>query len=91
MVRWNGGQGILLFKIAARAGYKPDLDHLQAGYLKVLVTKDEYEETLRAYHESVVEMKSDKREETDQMIWRGVQIINEYTRNERWESRGHAL
>ena len=47
--------------IAARAGHTESLDVIKAGYTNWLVTKDAYENTLRAYHECQTEMKSDMR------------------------------
>ena len=48
--------------IAARAGDPPSLDKVKKGFTEGHVTKDEYESTLRAYHERQTEMKSDMRE-----------------------------
>lgn len=48
---------------AARAGFKQSLNNVQSGYKCGFVTKDEYADTLRAYHERQNEMKSDAREE----------------------------
>ena len=49
--------------IAARAGYKLSLDTVKGGFMKgIVITKDEYEKTLRAYHERQQEMKSDMRD-----------------------------
>jgi len=45
--------------IAARAGYTPSLDSVKQGYMVGPVTKEEYEGTLRAYHKSLNEMKSE--------------------------------
>ena len=49
--------------IAARAGHTESLDKVKKGFMDgSIVTKDEYESTLRAYHESQTEMKSKARE-----------------------------
>ena len=48
--------------MAARAGDKTSLDNVKEGFLKGIVTKDEYASTLRAYHERQKEMKSDARD-----------------------------
>ena len=48
--------------IAARAGYKLSLETVKKGYKHGFVTKDEYANTLRVYHERQMEMKSDARE-----------------------------
>jgi len=50
------------FIIAARAGSKESLDEVKRGFMNGLVTKDEYANTLRAYHERHMEMKSDQRD-----------------------------
>lgn len=63
-------------KISAKIGYKPSLDSLRKMFTYgLLVTKDEYEEALRAHHESLSQMKSDKRDEADPMIRRGVKLL----------------
>ena len=49
------------FILAARAGHKKSLDFVKQGFIKGFVTKEEYESTLRAYHERRTEMKSDMR------------------------------
>ena len=46
------------FLIAAKAGYNKSLDVVKDGFMNGLVTKHEYEITLRAYHERQTEMKS---------------------------------
>ena len=51
------------YVIAARAGYPPSLDNVKIGFRNGHVTKDEYESTLRAYHERQTEMKSEARDE----------------------------
>jgi len=48
--------------LAAKAGCERSLDLIKKGYELRLVTKDEYESTLRAYHDRQKEMKSDERE-----------------------------
>ena len=54
--------------IAARAGHKESLDGLKEGFMMGLVTKDEYANTLRAYHERQKEMKSDMRDKAAMLI-----------------------
>ena len=49
------------FMIAARAGHPGSLDLVKQGFTKGFVTKEEYESTLRAYHERQTETKSDMR------------------------------
>ena len=48
--------------LAAKVGEKYSLDKLKAGFMQGSVTKDEYANTLRAYHHQHDEMKSDTRE-----------------------------
>ena len=50
------------FIIAARAGHTESLDVVKKGFTKGFVIKDEYASTLRAYHESQTEMKSEARD-----------------------------
>ena len=54
------------FIIAARAGHKESLDAVKEGYTNGMITKDEYANTLRAYHERHKEMKSDERDKAAQ-------------------------
>ena len=50
------------FVIAARSGHENALESVRLeGFMKGVVTKDEYEMTLRAYHDRRKEMKSDAR------------------------------
>jgi len=48
--------------IAARAGRKQSLNKVKEGFMRGYITKDEYANTLRVYHERQKEMKSDARE-----------------------------
>ena len=48
------------FMIAARCGYNQSLECVKDGFIRGIVTKDEYASTLRAYQCSC-EMKSDER------------------------------
>jgi hypothetical protein len=48
--------------IAAKAGNPPSLDNVKIRFRNEHVTKDEYESTLRAYHERQTEMKSEARD-----------------------------
>ena len=50
------------FVLAARAGYKQSLDAVKEWYIYGDVKKEEYANTLRAYHERQLEMKSDMRD-----------------------------
>ena len=50
------------FILAASAGLKQSLDAVKDGYMDGYVTKDEFANTLRAYHERQKEMKSDARD-----------------------------
>ena len=57
------------FMLAAKAGNKDSLDEVKRGFTKGLVTKDEYESTLRAYHVCQAEMKSETRDNAAE--WQG--------------------
>ena len=48
--------------LAASAGHDKALEDVKKGFMTDLVTKDEYESTLRAYYERQLEMKSEARE-----------------------------
>ena len=48
--------------LAARAGHKQSLDMVKEGFMRGIVTKDEYANTLRAYQQQRDEMKSDDRD-----------------------------
>ena len=50
------------FMLAAKVGYEISLGKVKEGFMKGFVTKDEYEQTLRAYHKCVSEMKSEARD-----------------------------
>ena len=50
------------FILAARVGEKDSLDKVKDGFIIGLVTKNEYESTLRTFHESLMEMKSEARD-----------------------------
>ena len=50
------------FVFAARAGVKESLPLVTAGYRKGIVTKEDYETTLRSCHERQEGMKSDQRD-----------------------------
>jgi len=67
-IEYNAGnydRSLRFFISAARAGHKASLDKVKNGYMSGLglVTKEDYESTLRAYHERQKEMKSDARDE----------------------------
>ena len=55
--------------IAARAGYEDSLEAVKAGYMSGLglVTKEEYANALRSYHERQKETKSDMRDKAAQI------------------------
>ena len=51
------------FMLSARAGYSKGLEKVKQGFMTgLVVTKNEYENTLRAYHESQMETKSEARD-----------------------------
>jgi len=51
--------------IAARAGDNLSLNNVKDYFMKGLITKDEYANTLRAYQKSLDEMKSDARDKAE--------------------------
>lgn len=61
----NFQQAFKHFMISARAGFKESLDMVKEGFMKGDVTKEEYANTLRAYHERHKEMKSDERDKAE--------------------------
>jgi hypothetical protein len=58
----NHQRALKHFIIAARAGLPASLDKVKKGSMDSLVSKDEFEQTLRAYHERQAEMKSEARD-----------------------------
>ena len=50
------------YAIAAKAWDKKSLDAVKEGYMDGYVTKNEYANTLRAYHQRLTDLKSDSRE-----------------------------
>jgi len=79
----NHKRAIKHYLISARAGYDGSLEFVKMYFIPflvtkgktnmkaLLVTKDEYESTLRAYHERQNEMKSDMRDKAaaSDMFW----------------------
>ena len=53
--------------LAAKAGYKDSLDKVKAGFTGGVITKDEYANTLRAYHKIQNEMKSEGRDKAREL------------------------
>ena len=51
------------FLLAAKCGYMESLEPIKLGYMDGYITKEEYEETLRAFHKSASDMKSKMRDE----------------------------
>ena len=47
--------------IAARSGARESLEEIKIGFMRGMVTKEEYENTLRLHHERQKEMKSEDR------------------------------
>ena len=65
VIEGNAGNHQRAFKhyiLSARAGEKDSLDKVKDGFRNGQVTKDEYESTLRIFHESLMEMKSEARD-----------------------------
>jgi len=58
----NHDRAIKLFVMAARAGDKTSMDMVMKGFKAGVITKDEYADTLRAFHKRQKEMKSDDRD-----------------------------
>jgi len=58
----NHNRGMMHLMVAARAGYNKALDKVKIGFQRGMITKDGYENVLRAYHERHREMKSDQRD-----------------------------
>ena len=50
------------FMLAAKAGDKGSLEYVKKGFTNGIVTKDEYESTLRAYYKSASDMKREARD-----------------------------
>ena len=48
------------FMISARAGDVDSFDRVKSAFRGGIITKDEYEDTLRSYHKCQVEIKSDR-------------------------------
>ena len=63
------------FLLAARAGYKDSLDQVKVGFVHGIVTKDEYENALRAYQSRQDLMKSDDRDKVWAHINDGVMMV----------------
>lgn len=58
----NMDRGMRHFMIAAKCGFDDSLNMVRKGYTKGLVTKDDFEMTLRAYQASCEETKSEQRD-----------------------------
>ena len=56
------------FILAAKAGHEGSLEMVTKGFRSGYITKDEYESTLRAYHESQTEMKSEDRDKASRTL-----------------------
>jgi len=56
-------RGMKHMVISSKAGHKKSFDDITIGYKHGVVQKEDYEMTLRAYHERQKEMKSDARDE----------------------------
>ena len=65
VMEWQAGNQQRAYKhviIAAKSGHKDSLEKVKEGFKSGLVTKDEYAQALRAYHEQQLEMKSEARD-----------------------------
>jgi len=56
--------------VAARAGFKESLDRVKLGYMAGYVTKDDYANTLRSFHDRQKEMRSDARDKVPLSKWK---------------------
>ena len=65
----NDNRAYKHFILAARAGFKKSLDWVKEGFMKGVVTKDEYAITLRAYQQRHDEMKSKDRDKAASIVW----------------------
>ena len=63
------------FILSAKAGCKESLDAVKAGFMKGFITKDEYANTLRAYHTRYDETKSEMRERAQAHVIDGVMRV----------------
>ena len=61
----NDHRGIKHLILAARGGHEKSLAAVKMGFTNGYLTKDEYANVLRAYHERQKEMKSDERDKAD--------------------------
>ena len=65
----NHHRAIKHFLISARAGDKDSLDAVKSGFRSGIVTKGEYEWSLRAYHNRQLAMKSDARDKAAAVVY----------------------
>ena len=56
------------YKLAARAGLPESLDRIKDGFMEGVVSKGEFEQTLRTFHECQTEMKSELRDAAAEML-----------------------
>ena len=54
------------FSLGARAGDEKSLHNVKTGFMEGIVTKDEFANALRVYHERQKEMNSDMRDKAAQ-------------------------
>lgn len=59
--KFNKDRALKHWTISARAGHDMALDQIKQGFSRGLVTKEDFEKTLRAYKNSLDEMKSEQR------------------------------
>ena len=64
------------FMLSARAGSKKSLDTVKKGFMRGLVTKDEYANILRANQRAHDEMKSDMRDRAEEFYQRLDNVTN---------------
>ena len=68
-LEWNAGNEHRAMKhyiLSAKAGFNKSLDAVKGGFMKGIITKDEYTNTLHAYQQRHDEMKSDDRDKAEE-------------------------
>ena len=63
VISYRNSRGMKHMMISSKAGHKLSFDDVTIGFKYGVVSKEDYEMTLRAYHERQKEMKSDARDE----------------------------
>ena len=61
----NHHRAFMHFLLAAKAGYKDSLDEVKEGFMRGMVTRNEYANALHSYQERHDEMKSEDRDKAE--------------------------